>query len=140
MNLEDTKNLLDELSVCDLEGYLDKYDCVFDHIDIGKYLNYLIGNNTLSKSEIIARSDINKFYAYQILNGMKKPVRNKVLPFAFALSLNLEDTQKMLKCCNYAILSPKRKRDSIIIYSIINCMTLMQVNELLYDYELELLG
>ena len=140
MNLEDTRKLIEELSGCDIEIYLNKYDCEFDYIDIGKYLNYLIENNSLSKSEIILRSDINKFYAYQILNGMKKPVRNKVLPFAFALGLDLDETQKMLKCCNYAILSPKRKRDSIIIFSLINELSLMQANELLYYYQLELLG
>jgi len=140
MNLEDTKKLIDELCESNLDAYLKKYDCKFDYINIGKYLNYLIEKSSLSKSEVILKTNLNKFYAYQILNDIKRPVRNKVLPFALALNIDLECTQKMLKCCNYAILTPKNKRDSIIIYGIINHMTLMQVNEILFDYDMELLG
>lgn len=140
MDIFDTDKLISELYNTNLKKYLEKYTKDFKYIEIYKYLNYLIDKSEISKSEIIQKTDINKFYAYQILKGMKNPARNKVLPFVFALNLDLDEAQKMLRCCNYPILNPRFKRDSVIIYGIIHKMNLMQVNEILFDNNLDLLG
>lgn len=134
-----TTKLIKDLYNIELEEYLDKYNQSFDFIAIDKYLCYLIEQSKLSKHKVIQKTNINKFYAYQILNGTKRPIRNKVLTFVFALELDLDDAQKMLKCCDYAILNPRKKRDSIIIYCIIHKTSLMDTNIILYDNEMDLL-
>ena len=136
----DTNQLIEELRSKGLHEYLAKYDGKIDFIEVRKYLNYLIESSPYSKIYIIKESGLNKYYAYQIMNGTKKPTRNKLLPFVFVLGLDLETTPKMFKCCNYPLLSPKNRRDAIIIYAIINKLKLNKVNDLLFEYNLGILG
>ena len=65
---------------------------------VDEYLNLLIVEKKLRKSDIIQKSNLDKNYAYQIFNGIKKrPSRDKILMLAFGMSLNLNETKKLLK-------------------------------------------
>lgn len=99
------------------------------------YLNALLEEKQVNKSEMIKLSGLDRTYTYQILSGAKKnPDRDKVLAICFALKLSFEETQNLLKTAKYPILYARIKKDSIIIFALQHNASLADVNEMLYDF------
>ena len=112
----------------------------FVETSISEYLNELLEEKQLKKSEVIRRGNLDKNYAYQIFNGNKlNPSRNKVLMISIGMGLTLTDTRRLLKICNQSDLYIRNARDSVIIFGIDKRMTLMEINELLNDFSFEIL-
>ena len=91
-------------------------------------------------AELIAASQIQRNYGYQILNGTRKPSRDKVLALCLALRLNLPDTGRALTLAQLGQLYPKKRRDSILIFSLNKRLSVLQTNELLLEMKEELLS
>lgn len=107
---------------------------------ISEYLEMLVNEKRLKKSEVIERSNLDKNYAYQIFNGNKtNPSRDKILMLAFGLKLSLNETRKLLKICNLSDLYARSPRDSIIIFCIDKRLSLIDCNEYLSDFSLDIL-
>jgi len=104
-----------------------------------KYITNCIRNSKMSQSQIIQKSQLQRNYAYQILNGTKKPGRDKVIALCLAMSMDLKGVQKALTLANEGALYPKLKRDSIIIFAINKTLSVLDTNELLYDMGEEIL-
>ena len=83
---------------------------------------------------------MSEIYAYHIFAGTRIPERGKVLALAIGMGLNLDQIQQLLKTANYSTLYVKRPFDSVVLYGIMNHMSVAQINELLYDYGMETLG
>ena len=56
------------------------------------------------------------------------------------MELSLEEVQTLLKSAGYATLYVKLPFDSIVLYGICKNMSVVQINELLFEYGLETLG
>ena len=107
---------------------------------IGEYLELLLTEKKLKKSEVIQRANLDKNYAYQIFNGNKtNPSRNKILMLAFGMKLTLPETRKLLKIASLSDLYVRSPRDSIIMYCLTKGSSLITCNEYLNDFALELL-
>lgn len=107
---------------------------------ISEYLEVLINEKALKKSDVIERANLDKNYAYQIFNGNKtNPSRDKLIMLAFGMKLNLAETRKLLKLCNTADLYARSPRDSIIIFCIMKGKSLITCNEYLSDFSLKIL-
>ena len=107
---------------------------------LSEYLELLISEKKLRKSTVIKRSNLDKNYAYQIFNGNKEnPSRNKVIMLAFGMGLSVLETRKLLKVAGVSDLYARNPRDSIIIYCLNKGLSLIDANEYLNDYNLELL-
>ena len=139
---KDTNELLKEL-----EGFADFKAFYVDNkeqlaeVHLSDYLKMLFTEKGLEKSEVIAKAEMNEIYAYQIISGIKKsPDRNKVLCLAFGMGLTLGETQDMLKKTGYATLYAKNPFDCVIIYGLSKKMSVVEVNELLFEYGQEMLG
>ena len=65
------------------------------------------------------------------------PSRNKLLQIAFAMNLDLDSTQKLLKIANVGILYPRIKRDSIIIFALNKKLDFFECEDLLEKGEVE---
>ncbi len=127
-----TDELLKNLhSSTDINTYLKDNDTHITDIEFHDYLNQLLSERNLTKSSVINASNIQKNYGYQIFDGSKKPSRDKVLALALAMSLTLEDTNRLLHLSNNGILYPKLKRDSIIIFAIEKNYKLIYLNIML---------
>ncbi len=104
------------------------------------YLEVLLNEKHLKKSDVIRKSNLDKNYAYQIFNGNKlNPSRNKMLMLAFGMGLSLNETRKLLKVCCLSDLYVRSPRDSIIIFGLNKKMSLIDVNESLSDFSFEIL-
>ncbi len=107
---------------------------------LAEYLELLLREKCLKKSDVIRRSNLDKNYAYQIFNSNKtNPSRNKLLMLALGMGLQIIEARKLLKIAGACDLYPRNPRDSVILYCLNKGSTLMEVNELLNDYNLEIL-
>ena len=107
---------------------------------LSEYLEILLKEKNLKKSDVIIQSNLDKNYAYQIFNGNKtKPSRNKILMLAFGMKLTLNETRRLLKIASQSDLYVRSPRDSLIIYCICNKLSLITCNEYLSDFDFELL-
>ena len=93
----------------------------------------------LSKAEVVKRSGIRREYCYELLRGVntKKPSRDKVIMLCFGLKLNVDECQHVLKKGGYAPLYARDTRDSIIVFSINNGISVIKTNIKLEDYGLD---
>ena len=138
----DTVNLLNILNSIDNAKELNNFlDNVHDkNITFVTYFNDICSKKNLKKSDLIYNANINRTYGYQILNGDKKPSRDKIIQLCISANLTLKETNKALILGNTNELYVKNIRDSIIIFSINHNLSIININELLYDYSLPLLG
>lgn len=97
---------------------------------ISEYLEILLAQKGLKKSDVITKANLDKSYAYQIFNGNKtNPSRDKLIMLAFGMELNLDETRKLLKISNVSDLYIRNPRDAAIIFCIENRLDLIRTNE-----------
>lgn len=105
-----------------------------------QYLENLIEEKQLKKSDVIKRSGLDRGYAYDIFAGKKIPSRDKLLAICFAMELFEEEVQSLLKYTGYPQLYARIERESIILFGLQHHLSLMDVNELLYEMNYEYLS
>jgi len=115
----------------DIDRFLDSHGCEFIEVNIAEYLNAIIKEKKLVKSNVVKASGLDRVYAYQILNGTRTPSRDKLILLAFGMKLNFEEIQKLLKYNGFAPLYPHNRRDSIIIFAIKEKVPVIELNILL---------
>lgn len=138
--IKQTDELLKELdNTSDINQYLSTNRDELIEQNVAKYLNELLEKKeTLTKSKIIKSTSLSESYIYDIFRGEKSnPSRNKLLQIAFAMSLDLETTQKLLKIAKVGILYPRIKRDSIIIFALNKNLDFFECENLLEQAEVE---
>lgn len=118
----------------------DRIISAIQDISFVDYIHELIAEKGLEKAKVIQDSQIPRTYAYQIFQGSKQAGRDKILQLAFAMKLNIDETNRLLTIANHSHLYAKQQRDSILIFAISNCYNLIEVNELLDEFHHELLG
>ena len=107
---------------------------------IAEYLEMLLSEKKLQKNEVIARSNLDRNYAYQIFNGRKtNPSRDKMIMLSIGMGLNLEETRKLLKVSSLSDLYIRNPRDSIIMYCLVQKNDLIETNETLSNYGMDIL-
>lgn len=138
---KDTSKIIEDLKICDdFKTFYNENSENLISVTLSEMLNKLMTEKNLKKSEIIKNSELADTYAYQILSGRRVPERKKLLCLAVGMGLNLEETQNLLKSAGFAPLYVKLPADSIIIYGICNRFSVVKINEMLFDYDLETIG
>lgn len=139
MQKQKTKDLEDILKKA---GALEKDRILKEIRDVSfvDYINEILLEKDLEKSDIIRDAQIPRTYAYQIFQGSKQAGRNKILQLAIAMKLNLEETNRLLTVAHHNHLYAKQQRDAILIFGISKQYSLMEINELLDEFHHELLG
>ena len=139
MQKQKTKDLEDILKKA---GALEKDRILKEIRDVSfvDYINEILLEKDLEKSDIIRDAQIPRTYAYQIFQGSKQAGRDKILQLAIAMKLNLEETTRLLTVAHHNHLYAKQQRDAILIFGISKQYSLIQINELLDEFHHELLG
>ena len=94
----------------------------------------------IKPSEVAQRAGIERSYGNRLFSGTRHPSRDTVIQLAFGLGLTTDETQQLLKVARKAALHPKIKRDAVIAYCLYRGQTIMDVQQVLYDMGLPLLG
>lgn len=139
--MKDTSKILEELDLSDdFKTFYNENKDYMVTATLSEMLEKLLCEKGLKKAQVIKNAELSEVYSYQIFAGMRIPERKKLLCLAIGMALNLDETQTLLKCAGYSPLYVKLPFDSIIIYGICKKLTIVQINELLYSYDMETLG
>lgn len=139
--LKDTSKIVEELGLSsDFKAFYDENKDYMVTEDLSHLLEKLIVKYDLKKSQVIRAAEMSEVYAYQIFSGLRKPERKKLLCLAVAMKLPLDEVQLLLKCGGYSTLYVKLPFDSIVLYGVCKKLSVVEINELLYEYGLETLG
>ena len=104
------------------------------------YINELCQARQEKPGTVIKRGNIEKSYGHRLFSGMRNPSRDTVLMLAFGFQLSADDTQQLLKVARHTSLHPKVKRDAVIAYGLHSHKTIDEVQQLLYENKLPLIG
>ncbi|WZL82999.1 hypothetical protein QBE53_07785 [Vallitaleaceae bacterium 9-2] len=137
---KDTEILFKEIKeTSNIYRFIEKNSDQLYRPSLADYLNFLLKKYDMSKSALIFRSDISRQYAYEIFSGQKNPSRAKVIAIILSLHPSLEEAQRLLTYAGHHPLHPKDLRDTIIIHSIQQRMSLVDTNDILYTLSLPLI-
>lgn len=138
---KDTSKIVEELGLSpDFNTFYDENKQYMVSCSLSDMLATLLKSKGLSKAQVIKNSEMSEVYAYQIFSGIRIPERKKLLCIAVGMMLNIDETQNLLKCAGYSPLYVKLPFDSIVLYGICKKLSVVEINELLYEYGLETLG
>lgn len=129
--MKSTEELLKLLENLDIEEF--KKEDSFRNVNISDYLSELLENRGLQAKDIIIKLNMERSYAYQILNGRRNPTRNFLIRIALLCQLSVDETQKLLTVGNRPILYPHNRFDAAILYCIQHKLCEEELNELLKD-------
>ncbi len=126
---EKTENLNNELNDKNISDYINnhKFD-EFDSLNFSLSLKKLMSQKNIKASELIKNTNLSKSYLYSILNGNRQASRDKIISIALYLKSSQKECNTLLKSACYRNLHPKSKRDSIIIYCLINKYSFTKTN------------
>ena len=120
------------MSAPDLDRFLSEHRADFEQESASEYLNYLFSRKNVTKAALAKNACMSEVYLHQVFAGKRNPSRNRIICICFGLGAGLEETQDFLKHCGHAQLYVKSKRDSIIIYGLLNGLSLNEVNDKLF--------
>lgn len=104
------------------------------------HLSELCRTRGIKAVEVIRRADLERTYGHQLFNGTRRPSRDKLLQLAFGFGLSVEETQELLKVARKSLLYPKLLRDAAVMRCLYEHKSLGDVQELLSQLGLTLLG
>lgn len=131
----ETKEILDLIETNSLDELMKRVP----GIDFVDYLNELIEQKNVSKSQIIQKTNLQKNYAYQMMSGVKIPSKDKVIQLILSLQCTSSQANRLLSLSNNGFLYAKNKRDALILYAIEHHLNVMQCNEKLIKFNLPIL-
>ena len=138
---KDTSEIVKELGLCpNFQTFYNENKDYMVTSSLAQLLAQLLERKGLKKSGVIKNAEIAEIYGYQIFSGVRVPERKKLLCLAIGMGLNIEEAQQLLKCAGYSQLYVKLPFDSIVLYGLCKGLSVVQINALLYEYELETLG
>ena len=128
-----TEVLFNELNFNnDLDDIIDNSQ--FLNLDFVEVVHRVMEANKLGKSVVIKESLLNITHGYQVFTGRRSLTRNTCLQLIFGLRADVEQARYILRALPAADLYPRVKRDAIILYGLVNYLTLLEVEELLLKY------
>lgn len=132
--MKDTGELLAEIKKStEIKHFLAENDEDIKNLTLSEYLNILIEKKQVPKGESIKKAELNYTYGYQMINGTRKPTKDKLLQLCFGLNATVEEANRILLIANAGGLYSKNRRDCIIIFALDKGLTLTQTNELLFE-------
>ena len=138
---KDTSKIVEELGLCpDFKTFYRENKDYMVTSSLSDLLAQLLMKKGLKKAQVIKNAELSEVYGYQIFSGIRVPERKKLLCLAVGMGLNIEEAQQLLKCAGYSQLYVKLPFDSVILYGLCKELSVVQINELLYEYGLETLG
>ena len=137
---KDTAEIVKELGLSnDFQTFYNENKEYMVLADLSQLLAELLQKKGLKKSQVIKNAEMSEIYGYQIFSGVRMPERRKLLCLAISMKLNIEEAQRLLKSAGYSQLYVKKPFDCVILFGLDKGLSVIEINELLYRYDLETL-
>ncbi len=101
-----------------------------------EYIKRLLDERGLNAEKLGTMAFLSRSFSYQICSGARIPGRDIIIRIALALRLSLDETQRLLTIAGRNSLYPKVKRDSVLIYAVLNQKGILGAEELLTSLKL----
>ena len=135
---KDTSEIVKELGLSrDFQTFYNENKEYMIVANLVQLLAELLQRKGLKKSQVIKNAELSEIYGYQIFSGVRVPERKKLLCLALSMGLNIDEVQTLLKCAGYSQLYVKKPFDSVVLYGFCKGLSVIEVNELLYQYGLD---
>lgn len=135
-----TDELLNNIkNTLSIQDYIKENKSEYLNISTDEYLMKLLREKGL-KISLISISSCLGDYVYKVFNGNRKPNRDVYIAIGIAMKLNYNEMQLLLRLAKYLMLDPRDRRDSIFLYAISKNLTVMETNDILFDFDEEMLG
>lgn len=133
MTKKDTQELENEIERArDVGQYLEQNADELRDMMLSDFLQHLLDEKQLKKSDVIRRTGMEPTYCYHIFDGHKKhPARGKVLLLALAMGLTVKETQHLLYYAGCEALYARNSFDSVIWYALEHHLDVIDANLLL---------
>lgn len=132
-----TGELLNEAAQTgDISRFLQRNEGELLAQTVPDYLNTLRHQKDMKIAQIIEGSQRGD-YVYKVFRGERPANRDLLVCVSLAMGLNLDEAQALLRVARFSSLDPRDKRDSVVIFCLAKGATVMQMNEVLQDLELE---
>ena len=129
-----TEDLLGELLVSDDPVAFAERNAV-GHRSLSAYLQQLLDEKGLARSQVIRDAGLNETFGYQIFTGARRASRDNLLKIAFAMGCTLREANRLLQAGGANELYCKNRRDAIVIFAISHGYTLQKTEEELYRFD-----
>lgn len=116
----------------DIELYLKENETELLHLSLGDYLQRLLKNKHMKISDVMNRSQQSD-YVYIVFKNQRNVSRDILIAIALGMDCELDEAQTMLRIASKARLDPRNPRDAIFIYALLHHLSVLQVNEILYN-------
>ncbi|MDO4754467.1 MAG: PTS glucitol/sorbitol transporter subunit IIA [Bacillota bacterium] len=113
--------------------FMDKNAEKIKRTKLSVFLKELVFKTGEGINEMFRASGLSPSYVYQILNGERIPSRDKLILFAFAMRLSLNDLNKALKYAQKSELYVKDERDCIIMHGLVHKKGVQGTNQRLKE-------
>jgi len=123
-----------------LERFLQRTESAYLITGFSDYISAWCKAHGQVPEQLIHRANLEKSFGHQLFSGKRKPSRDTVIQLAFAMGLDVAQTQEMLKIARKSLLYPRIKRDTVIIYCLHNHIRLVDAEIILADLNLPILG
>ncbi len=141
MKKKETSKIIEELGLStDFNTFYNANKEYMITSTLSELLSTLLKEKQLKKSQVIKNAELSEVYAYQIFSGVRVPERKKLLCLAVGMGLTIDEVQTLLKCAGYAPLYVMLPFDSVVLYGIYKNLSVVEINELLFENDLETLG
>ncbi|MBP1044903.1 helix-turn-helix transcriptional regulator [Enterococcus sp. BWM-S5] len=138
MKEKDTDKLLHSLKKAeDFKTALSETKPYAINPEVSTYLNEWLLRKQLTKGKVLKRAEITETTGYQYFDGKRNPPREKLIALAIGLELTLDEMNNLLKKSGVAQLYPKHQWDAVVIYGIIQQLSIAEIDELLYEENLK---
>lgn len=132
--MKNTDQLMAEIKKStEIKSFLTENYEDIKNLSLSEYLNILIEKKQVPKGEVIKKAELNYTYGYQMINGTRKPTKDKLLQLCFGLKTTVEEANRILVIADAGGLYSKNRRDCIIIFALDKGLSLNETNELLYE-------
>lgn len=132
--MKNTDQLMAEIKKStEIKNFLAENNEDIKNFTLSEYLNILIDKKQVPKGEVIKKAELNYTYGYQMINGTRKPTKDKLLQLCFGLGATVEEANRILLIADAGGLYIKNRRDCIIIFALDKGLSLDETNELLYE-------
>lgn len=136
-----TEMLINEIKTTDrIESFISENTEEIQELSLSEYLRELLQKYDLEKSDVFKRAGMaDTNYGYELFrNDVKKASRDKLIRICIGFPLSVEEAQKVLRYGKVRPLYPRDERDAYILFGLNKKYTLEELNDLLYEHNLDI--
>ncbi len=124
----------------DIQDFLIKNPDIFSELSFCEYICNLCKIEKEVPEHIINRANIERSFGHQIFKGKRKPSRDTVIQLIFGFKRDINMSDDLLTRAGYSSLNVLNKRDTVILYCLFNKLSICDLQNLLFELDLPLLG